>query len=1726
MDVFEFRDGLVADYADYIRSFIRIRDERIRNGVEESLRRGSLWPEPLLQLNPSFAPGAVLDDLVTAGTLHEQCGRVFRAGKTDEEPIGSPMRLHRHQVEAINVARGGNDYVVTTGTGSGKSLTYIIPIVDHVLQAGSGKGLKAIVVYPMNALANSQEGELEKFLVKGFDKPPVTFRRYTGQESHDEKQEIIQNPPDVLLTNYVMLELMLTRPQERRLVEAAEGLRFLVFDELHTYRGRQGSDVAMLIRRVRERVGAPELQCIGTSATMASGGTLADRQAKVAEVASRMFGVPVAAEHVIGETLQRETPELAFEESGVLQALRDDVVRHARLKELSHSRLKTTALASWIETTFGVAQEPGTGRLVRAMPRRLGGENGAAEELARLTGLALEACERALRSTLLAGSDAREAASGRPLFAFRLHQFISKGDAIYATAEDPKGRQVTMDAQQFAPGRDREALLLPLAFCRECGHEYYTVWRDPATERFSARRLADSKGEAGLTAGFLYASEDRPWPDEDSDDYYARLPDDWLEERDGQTKLRSHRRTDRPLTVSVLPEGRQGPGGKTYQFIAAPFKFCLACGVTYPGRQGDFSKLNVFSSEGRATSTTILSLSAVRRLMESDLDAEARKLLSFTDNRQDAALQAGHFNDFVEVGLLRGALYQAAYEAGANGLQHHEVAQKVFGVMNLEFEEYAADPTVFLAAKRQTEETLRDVLAYRIFQDLKRGWRLNAPNLEQVGLLEIRYQDLEELCASDEYWQGLHPALSGAASEARFRVATALLDLMRRSLAIKADPLDKDFLEQLKSRSGQRLTGDWALNERERLEYASVALPRAQSKGDTREWVYLSARGGFGRFLRRDGTLPHLAERPSIEQTEIIICELLKILQRAGLVAEVLPPGKPGQVPGYQVYAAALRWHAGDGTPYHDPLRVVDPPVGERKANEFFERYYKEVARNLGGVHAAEHTAQVSADEREEREQAFRAGDLPVLYCSPTMELGVDIASLNVVNMRNVPPTPANYAQRSGRAGRSGQPALVFTYCLNWNSHDAYFFKRQDQMVAGAVAPPRLDLSNEDLVRAHVHAIWLSETGTDLGRSLADVLDLEAQNLPVNDRVATETSHPNALIRSRQRAERVLASIEGELVQAPWYHAGWLDETLKQVRARFDRTADRWRGLYLAAVDQMARQHAVILDASAPVYKRRQAERLYREARMQRDLLIDSESAMASDFFSYRYFASEGFLPGYSFPRLPLSAFIPGRMNRTGRDEYVSRPRFLAISEFGPQAIVYHDGAKYRVNRVLLPPDPEGRDGVAEQAAKRCEACGYFHPVTDKFDYENCERCGARLPTALTSLLRMQNVTTKRVERISSDEEERQRLGYEVMTGYRFAVEQGVLQARSAGVTVDGQPMANLEFGQAATIWRINLGWRHRQNPDDIGFALDVERGFWARDSDLIENEAHLEESDDPLSKSVRKVVPYVEDRRNLMVWRPTEQLDLSVMASLQAALKSAIQVEYQLEDNELAAEPLPSQDERRAILFFEAAEGGAGVLRSLVEDSGAIARVARRALEIAHFDPEKGTDLGKAPGAREHCEAACYDCLMSYGNQRDHEHVDRFGVRDLLLSLTRAAVAASPSAEPRAAHLARLRKASDSELERSFLDLLEAQGLRLPDAAQYCLELPGGVTVPDFYYAEQGVAVYIDGPPHDYPDRQERDRTLTAAMLDVGISVLRFHHKDDWARLLQEHAALFGGEG
>lgn len=244
-------------------------------------------------------------------------------------------------------------------------------------------------------------------------------------------------------------------------------------------------------------------------------------------------------------------------------------------------------------------------------------------------------------------------------------------------------------------------------------------------------------------------------------------------------------------------------------------------------------------------------------------------------------------------------------------------------------------------------------------------------------------------------------------------------------------------------------------------------------------------------------------------------------------------------------------------------------------------------------------------------------------------------------------------------------------------------------------------------------------------------------------------------------------------------------------------------------------------------------------------------------------------------------------------------------------------------------------------------------------------------------------------------------------------------------------------------------------------------------------------------------------------------------MASLEAALKKAIQAVFQLEDNELAAEPLPSADDRRSILLFESAEGGAGVLRRLLDDPGAIREIAREALTICHFDPDTGEDKHRAPGASEDCEAACYDCLMSYGNQRDHDLLDRKRLKDVLLELSHATVKSSPSPSSFTEHLAVLKAVCDSKLEKEWLDYLAVRGLRLPSAGQKIYQQCG--TKPDFIYEKHHTAIYVDGPPHDYPERQKRDAEKTTAMEDLGITVLRFHHLADWDGVIAGHRNIFG---
>jgi hypothetical protein len=320
------------------------------------------------------------------------------------------------------------------------------------------------------------------------------------------------------------------------------------------------------------------------------------------------------------------------------------------------------------------------------------------------------------------------------------------------------------------------------------------------------------------------------------------------------------------------------------------------------------------------------------------------------------------------------------------------------------------------------------------------------------------------------------------------------------------------------------------------------------------------------------------------------------------------------------------------------------------------------------------------------------------------------------------------------------------------------------------------------------------------------------------------------------------------------------------------------------------------------------------------------------------------------------------------------------------------------------------------------------------------------------------------------------------------------------------------------------VGRRRRKEATDRGFWLDLNEGRWLSEKAATDSPVDTEGMD--AAEDVRrkaKVIPYVEDRRNILILRLSQRVNDTTATTLRYALERGAEACFQLEDSELSSEALPDLDGRGRMLLTESAEGGAGALRRLVTEPDALARIARTALEVAHFDPTSGADLGHAPGARERCERACYECLLAYGNQHWHALIDRHAVRDLLLELSGSTTAAGAGGRSRGDQRNVLRTLSDSSLERQFVVWLDEQGLRLPDRAQVTVTEAGARPDLVFDLATGPVAVFVDGPVHDSDHQAERDLAAEDRLADAGWMVVRVRYDDDWDAVVTRYPSVFG---
>jgi hypothetical protein len=981
MQAFRVHQSVVEDYKNYLRSFTLIRDQRIREKVEEALSGNFILPDALIQFNPSFKMDITLDDLEKENLAHPDLKSIF-----------GNYRLYQHQVEAIKLGINNKGFVVTSGTGSGKSLTFLATIFNKILKDGNSDGITAFLVYPMNALINSQEEEIKKYEInflkshlppgvpynetsKTLDDQikelktltkkrfPIRYGKYTGQEDGEKREKLKAEKPDIVLTNYMMMELIMTRNSEQWMRDSMrKNLCYLVFDELHTYRGRQGSDVSMLIRRIRNLC-QNELICIGTSATMASEGTLEKRKSDVATVASQIFSYPFEPENIVDETLDNCTTHSEFSPAGfdLQEAIHQKIDPAA-----SHEAFINNPLAIWLENKIALHRLD-DGKLFRGEPLTL---VQITEKLSFDSGENFEQCKKALLSLLqwtenmnIEGAKLYPRKSFLP---FKIHQFIAQTGNVYVTLEPKQRRIISLETGRYIKIDSDDKPIFPVLFSRYSGHDFLSVRKDFETNRLIPRspdelpeRITkeDLKGdrEAGLEKRILTEKDfpdgyiiledegEKLWTVEDE----GYLPDSWFTKATGESRLANFYEFRVPIRIYFDDDGNFSSSAKypcSGWFVPARLMIDPTAGIIYDHKTNENTKLMRLGNEGRSTATTIASYSILKALNEEDTPYKHQKVLSFTDNRQDASLQAGHFNDFLMLGRLRSAIYHALRNSPTQTLNLDTIGDRVFEVLKLKEEEYARIPSSYPGwPDPENEKAIKDYILLRILYDLKRGWRYNTPNLEQCALLQIDYFRLGEFCSRHDFFKEIDLFRDFNPLQ-REGILLQILNFFRTSYAFEYYKLTEK-LDETQERLRNRLDDAklWSLDTDEKIDVPYTLFVKPVSDPKNRLFkASIGPKSYLGKYLAKLLNKNGYSPRSQAEMIDYLesIC---KTLERGNFLKSVRIRTADGEMTGYRLRIDNVIWKLGNGNDViPDEVRISSYLKIINEPNTYFRKFYQQ----------------------------------------------------------------------------------------------------------------------------------------------------------------------------------------------------------------------------------------------------------------------------------------------------------------------------------------------------------------------------------------------------------------------------------------------------------------------------------------------------------------------------------------------------------------------------------------------------------------------------------------------------------------------------------------------------------------------------------------------------------------------------------------------------------------
>jgi len=1510
----EAADAVTAAYSSFLASSFTPRRNEVAKaylGALENAVTTQATASLLLEPKRTFKQGVRIADLVEEGTLAPTFTNLIRED-------GLHPFLYDHQERAVRASIDGmRNVVIATGTGSGKTEAFLIPIVNGLIREHEAglltTNVKAILLYPMNALANDQMKRIREI----FKQLPseITFGRYIGATEYKQVDaerdwqtrngltaqrpinELIsrdvmdETPPHLLLTNYAMLERLLLLPKSNSLF--SDDLQWIVLDEVHSYDGARGTEMAFLLRRLRQRtVGTRgRLQCFAASATLGSGVSSAP---DVANYATELFDEPFETSGVITPThipveIEEGTPPL----------------ESAALTTLGQNRLINLDDAAWA---------------------------GLKEKL-------------------------RENPASLPV---RYHQIVRSpaGAFICLSPQHPDSSSAPRIILQ--PGRSCvacsnigvESRLIELAACRSCGAEYLR-----GRERSGRLEVASPQDETptllllGTTRTPLDPPDITSWsPGEDSaekDDSYGEAEVDHSPKSVCTGCLKISEPTAAcdcgcsslvDVFVSKTPNG-------------VKINRCLNCGYAGTGFGPIARAVAGVDSLSAVLASSLYS--AIPPDPEDRSPAGARKLLAFSDSRQDAA----YFAPFLEVEnqklLRRQIIFQSLNSLGKDKAYRAPWESDVVAAELAR----TLDAMGLARGNTATQKARTWLRAELIPRDRKQS-------LEGVGLLR---------CSLDsESLTRVVGVLRTHGVERPETVIRMLVDTMRLDGAVgtqgSVDPSDPIFTPLL-------------------AEHQYILKGKTQANLPVHRWV------GSERETknRRTRLVRKALNRAGSTAHEVDVLEEIWNV----LVDDEVLAGKDGRfnIPldswyydnpqsGRHFCEVCRRWTWLGGTICPTPSCTGTPIAMEQPSD-----YWGDIYNSNGHVQSMsvlEHTAQWTSDEAQRIQEEFIEGRVNVLSCSTTFEMGVDVGAVQAVLCRNVPPTPANYIQRAGRAGRRAGDASLAVTLARTRSHDAYYAAQPERLVAGTVPVPSIDIDNADLARRHLYAAalstFLSEKTPDLQRGPSSGYFFEPDD--------QEPSFPSP-------SERFAAWLkEPELTSVPADDLGFTDavklelgiptpatwvDTLTSTDVNKPGPLTVARQIYTDNInivrERRAEVSAKITDPTTEHTRRAKMNSLETVLFRTEDTLRDQDAIGE--------LANNGVLPKYGFPVDVIALYpLPGEsVKSAGLDKLnLTRDLRIALREYAPGNEVIAAG---NIVRSVGLKTLAGYNLLTFEFVT-CDQCDWFsHQLIPDVGSETnlpdfCGSCGGAVEKRRFVEPRYGFIGEVQKD-VGGSRRPISRTGTKTYLSY-----EADLSHIDAGGSVELSPKLSFRGGRVAR--RLTLTTSPQQTCLTCGYVeLESKKKAQAQ--------GHRNyRSADPKAMCAKPTYAMKlghAHRTELLELRLLSETPLCVCGdavcggawrSLAAALAVGAARLLKVSTRDIDADITGGREPR--VLIFDTAAGGAGYTKAV---GSKIPELLQSALDVV-----------------QNCvctlDGSCYQCLRNYQNQTHHEHLSRSSAQQLLV--------------------------------------------------------------------------------------------------------------------------------